>query len=437
MSAEKKERLGILGGTFDPPHNGHLHMAETARDYLGLSRVFLVPSGNSYMKKNVSDAETRLMLTKLAVMGRKGLSVSDEEVRRGGNSYSYETVLSFHERFPEAVLFFLVGEDTLYMMEKWYRPEPIFAGAKIAVSIREDGDKQRLEKKSEELRARYGADITLIPMKPFPCASSDIRMKLEHHEEVSALLPKRVLAYIRENALYIPREPAGYTEERQDRILTGQPAEGISPGGSPLPEEDGINAHGADAAKDAPGNKELVEALSKRLKESRFAHTLSVAYTAGNLAALYGASVEKAVRAGLLHDIAKPLSDEELMRYCFKNGLPVSEAEKRAPYLLHGKVGARIAEEEFGETDPEILAAITWHTTGRPGMSLLEKIIFIADYIEPFRYKQKKLGKRRRQAFSDPDRALLGILKDTVKYLNAGGLPVDPMTEKTLNYYRG
>ena len=179
----------------------------------------------------------------------------------------------------------------------------------------------------------------------------------------------------------------------------------------------------------------MVKTLKRRMDERRFAHTLSVAYTSALLAAVYGEEVKRALAAGLLHDIAKPMSDGELLHFCEKEKLPISETEKMAPYLLHGKAGARIAKKEFGISDPEILAAIENHTTGRPGMGLLEKIVFVADYIEPYRNKQPKLKKRRKQAFKNLDKALAGILKDTVEYLGQGDRPVDKKTKETLDYY--
>ena len=181
---------------------------------------------------------------------------------------------------------------------------------------------------------------------------------------------------------------------------------------------------------------ELILNLEKRLSPKRFLHTLGVAQIAAFLAALHGESREKALTAGLLHDIAKPFSDQELMDFCKREQLPVSEAEALAPYLLHGKVGAMLARDEFGVEDPEILKAIEFHTTGRPDMSLLEILVFIADYIEPARDRQPKLNRRRQQAVEDPEKALVKILKDTVEYLGQTGAPVDPMTQKTLEWYQ-
>ena len=200
---EENTRLGILGGTFDPPHKGHLHMAKEAMKHFGLSRVLFIPSGNSYMKEGVSDAGLRLKLTRLAVMGRKGFRVSDMEIRRGGDSYSYETILSLKEQYPESELFFIIGQDTLYMMEKWARPEVIFENARIVVSIREKDSGEEPYRKIAGLEKRFGAKISVIPTIPFPCSSSEIREKIKNRENVDALVPRRVIRLIEEKGFYL------------------------------------------------------------------------------------------------------------------------------------------------------------------------------------------------------------------------------------------
>ncbi len=180
---------------------------------------------------------------------------------------------------------------------------------------------------------------------------------------------------------------------------------------------------------------DLLHVLEERLSSKRFAHTLGVANTSAYLASIHKEDITKALVAGYLHDIAKPYSDDELMEFCKKEKLEISEAERLAPYLLHGKAGARIAKKEFGVKDKDILNAIEFHTTGRPKMSLLEKIVFIADYIEPCRDKQPHLKKLRKLACLDLNKTLVRILEDTVEYLSQTDTIVDPMTEKTLKHY--
>ena len=181
---------------------------------------------------------------------------------------------------------------------------------------------------------------------------------------------------------------------------------------------------------------ELIKTLEQELSYKRFIHTLSVAGTASSLAMCYGADLEKAETAGLLHDCAKCMDVRKMQKVCEKAGLTVSSFEADSVSLLHSKAGSVLAAEKYGITDPDMINAIRYHTTGRPGMSLLEKIIFVADYIEPGRFTAKNLPLIRRLAFSDIDEALMKILYDTLVYLNSTGLVVDPMTQKTYDYYK-
>lgn len=188
--------------------------------------------------------------------------------------------------------------------------------------------------------------------------------------------------------------------------------------------------------KKADNMKQLRKAMKKVQDSKRYEHTLGVAYTAAALAMRYHASVKDAQTAGMLHDCAKCLSDEKRLSVCEKQHIPVTEVERRNPFLLHAKVGAYLAEKKYGVRDSDILNAIQYHTTGRKNMSLLEKIVFISDYIEPGRKQAPNLQEIRQLAFIDIDKAMIRILEDTVAYLKEGNREVDPATEDTLNYYK-
>lgn len=195
-----------------------------------------------------------------------------------------------------------------------------------------------------------------------------------------------------------------------------------------------------------PNLKKLRKELEKELETKRYEHTLSVAYTAANLAAVHGADVETALVAGMLHDCAKCLGYKKQLSLCKKNHIQLSELEsKKDSPLLHAKAGSILARKTYGITDEDILNAIAYHTTGRPQMSLLEKIIYIADYIEPERRHIKRsaddaqpdrLTQIRRIAYQNLDEALCGILGDSLSYLEEKGGSVDYMTQKTYEYYR-
>ena len=180
---------------------------------------------------------------------------------------------------------------------------------------------------------------------------------------------------------------------------------------------------------------EMIKKLKQKLNEKRFVHSVGVEYTAANLAYVYGADVEKARIAGLLHDCAKCITSEEKYRKAKKHSLPINRSEKANPDLLHGKLGAYYAKRKYDVRDEEILSAITYHTTGHPGMSLLDKIIFVADYIEPNRKPVKELDIIRKEAFEDLDKCVIHILKNTLDYLNSKNAIIDETTEQTYFYY--
>lgn len=181
--------------------------------------------------------------------------------------------------------------------------------------------------------------------------------------------------------------------------------------------------------------KKITKAMEKTQDAKRFQHTLGVEYTAACLAMRYGCDVKQAQLAGLLHDCAKCMSDEKRLSICEKHHIGITDIEKRNPFLLHAKVGSFLAMEEYHVRDDDVIQAILNHTTGRPGMSMLEKMIFVADYIEPGRKQAANLDEIRRLAFEDIDKALIRILEDTLDYLEAKDGEIDPMTKKTYEYY--
>lgn len=187
-------------------------------------------------------------------------------------------------------------------------------------------------------------------------------------------------------------------------------------------------------------DREYYRKLRKKLKDvmtkSRYEHTLGVEFTASAMAMRYGVDIEQAEIAGLLHDCAKCIDDEEKLDECKKYGIELTGVEKRNPFLIHSKLGAVHAEKLYNINDKEILSAIRYHTTGKPDMTMLEKIIFIADYIEPGRDKAPNLKHIRYMAFTDIDEAMYMILKDTLQYLEEDGGEKDDMTEKTYLFYK-
>ena len=180
----------------------------------------------------------------------------------------------------------------------------------------------------------------------------------------------------------------------------------------------------------------IKEKLAHTLDLARYEHTLGVMYTAGSLAMAHSCDISKAMLAGLLHDCAKCISLEEMLKWCEEYHFPMTEMEKKSKNLLHAKAGAVVAEHEYHINDKEVLQAITWHCTGRPNMSLLEKIVYVADFIEPGRKEAKNLDYIRKTAFVDLDACIAQITYDILNYLESKGYEIDPTTEETYHFYK-
>lgn len=180
----------------------------------------------------------------------------------------------------------------------------------------------------------------------------------------------------------------------------------------------------------------IQEQLKKALDESRFEHTLGVMYTAGCMAMAHGCDIEKAMLAGLLHDCAKCMSHEERLALCEAHHVEVTASELENKALLHAKTGAILAKIEYDITDVDVLHAIAVHTTGEPNMNMLDKIIYIADYIEPGRDKAPNLELVRSLAYKDLDACMAQILYDTLNYLNSRGGHIDPTTAEAHEFYK-
>ena len=182
--------------------------------------------------------------------------------------------------------------------------------------------------------------------------------------------------------------------------------------------------------------KLLQKQMKEELSDDRFEHTIGVMYTAESLAMRYGVDMTKAAVAGLLHDCAKCIPNAQKIKMCKKNDIEITEMEEKNPSLLHAKLGAYMAETAYGVEDPEILSAIKWHTTGKPDMSMLDIIIYMADYIEPNRDKAPNLKQIRKLCFENIEEALYQVLEGTLEYLGNRPDMIDPMTKISYDFYK-
>ena len=205
--AIKAERIGILGGTFDPIHLGHLIIAEQARDQYQLDRVLLIPSGHSYFKDNrskkVQPAQVRLEMTKIAAGNYKPFEVSDIEVNRPGNTYSFETLEELKTQNPESELFFIVGADTICSMRTWREPQRIFDVCTVLAAMREDQvDPEEFKKETEALERDFGARIYPVSIPNIGISSTQIRERAAFGKSVHYLVPDALESYIIETGIY-------------------------------------------------------------------------------------------------------------------------------------------------------------------------------------------------------------------------------------------
>ena len=181
---------------------------------------------------------------------------------------------------------------------------------------------------------------------------------------------------------------------------------------------------------------QIEDDLKEHLDEKRYQHTVNVMLTAASLAMCHGEDLDKALLAGLLHDCTKYMTEDEHRSFCMEHGAELTDVEKENRHLLHARTGAIAAKERYGVEDEDILNAIRSHTTGRAGMSLLEKIIFVADYIEPGRKALEGIDEVRYLAFHDLDRCIHLISGHTLDYLRRSGSVIDPRTSETYQYYQ-
>ena len=197
-------RIGLMGGTFDPIHLGHLILAETARDELSLDGILFMPTGCSYLKdgKQVADREDRYRMTELAIRDHPGFTLSRMEIDRPGNTYTADTLAQLHREDPDVEWFLITGADAFLMMEHWVRPEEIFALCTVACTVRGSDDRGRLEEAGKTYAERFQAKTALFPLMRMDISSTEIRGRLRTGKSVRYLLPGPVIEYIREKGLY-------------------------------------------------------------------------------------------------------------------------------------------------------------------------------------------------------------------------------------------
>ena len=388
--------IGVYGGTFDPPHWGHITAARAAMEQLGLDKLVLIPDRvppHKAMPEGSASPEQRLEMAALATaeLGKRA-EVSDRELRRDGPSYTSDTLAELRREHPEDTLWLLMGSDMFLSLQTWHAPEKIMALARIAPFSREAEDESAaFAAQKARLEREYGAQICLVPNPEVrELSSTEVRAALAAGQG-SNLLPPAVYGYALREHLY-----------GTHKVLTGLTPDELRP-----------------------------IALSY-LKPKRMPHVLGTEQEAVRLVRRYGGDETQARIAALLHDCTKKLDMAQQLALCEKYGIMLDELEQKALKLLHSKTGAAIARDVFGVEDA-VYDAILYHTTGKPDMTRLEKIIYLADYIEPTR-DFPGVDALRKTVYEDLDKGLLMGLTMTVQEMEEMGNPVHHLTRDARDY---
>ena len=379
-------QTGILGGTFDPIHLGHIDAAERAMAALGLDRVLVLPSGKPPYKRCHAPRADRMRMVELALAGRGGLCPCDIEIARKGESYTADTLKALRTAYPEDEFTYIIGSDALDTLERWYGIGEIAAETAFAVICRSGRDAEEAAARATALARKLNARIALTGIEGMAVSSGIVRDRTAEGGDIADLVPADVARYIREKGLYLCR----YTEA------------------------------------------ELLEKLGNTLTLHRYHHTLGVVETAQRLAPRYGVDPMRARLAGLLHDCAKSLPYGE-MRRLVEAGVPdADESELEAEPVLHAPAGMVLARRDYGVRDPSILQAIRRHTLGGADMTAMDALIYVSDFIEPGRRPFDGLERARAAAETDIFEAMRLCASLTGAFLASRGQTPHPRTLQIL-----
>ena len=391
-------KIGIYGGTFDPPHLGHEAAAREVMGALGLDKLIFIPDRQPPHKdltESSAAPERRLEMTRIMADSLRcpdRVEVSDLELGREGKSYTADTLRTLRARYPDDELWLLMGSDMFLSLQNWWEPEAICSMARLAAFARTEKDgTEELERQGAYLARTFGAESRVIALEQVtPVSSTRLREELAQGRRPEGLSDP-VYGYILRHGLY-----------------------------------------GTDADLKNLTIEELRACSLSMVYAKRRPHILGVEQEAVKLARHWGADQELARRAGILHDCTKYLPLEEHLALCRGAGIQLDELEAGSEKLLHSKSGAAVARQVYGQSD-EVYWAIYWHTTGRADMTLLEKIIYLADYMEPNR-DFPEVEELRRLCYTDLDGALEMGLRMSVDDLTQRGVPIHKNTQGALDW---
>ena len=395
-------KIGVYGGAFNPPHLGHITAARAVFELLKLDKLLVIPTGHpphKLLPPGSPGPDQRLELSRLAAeqtgLGDR-IEVLDMELRREGNSYTADTLARLKERYPEDELWLLLGTDMFLTLQTWHEPGRILSLAGVAAFGRSEADTEELFSVQRDYLYRTYPQARIFTLSipgVVDVSSTELRERLAKGKGGTLLAPA-VYGFILREKLY------GTSADLKHLSL-----------------------------------EQLRPVALSCLNHRRIPHVLGTEQEAIHLAERWGADIAKARRAALLHDCTKKLNLAEQLAVAERFQVPLDSMERREIKLLHAKTGAGIAETVFG-TDSEITGAIRWHTTGRAGMTLLEKVIYLADYIEPTR-DFPGVEDLRRTCYENLDAGLLLGLEMTIREMEERNAPIHPRTLEARDALKG
>ena len=387
-------RIGLMGGSFNPIHLAHVHLAREALSGGYADEVIFLPTGNPPHKgAELAGRQERYEMTCLAVADEARMSVSREEIDREGVIYTVDTLRTLHARMPDAQFVYLIGADTLLLLPTWRSIETVITLCGFLVCMRPGEDDAKAREAASLWRAR-GAQVAFMNAARMDISSTDIRRRLREGLPVKGMLDARVERYIRERGLYGTQGTDGTVGMKREKIMYK---------------------------------------LKKELDAQRYTHTLGVEETARQMALLFGEDPQKAALAGLLHDCAKCMTLTQMVKAA--KGVPLDPVMKESKALMHAVAGMCVAKNVYGVDDPDVLGAIRRHTTGHAGMTRLEKIIYLADMVEPNRKPYPGLEQIRALCWKNLDQAMHTALTMSLEHVVSQGKTLHPDTLAALQEY--
>lgn len=405
-------KIALLGGSFNPPHIGHLALADAVQKQFGYDAIIFVPANISPFKQdalNIANDE-RINLLRLAIDGNDAFKLELCEIERGGVSYTIDTVRYIKQKYAKelsAPLGLIIGDDLVESFDKWKCANDLASEAQIIVARR-----TFLHKKIDFAYPHVQIQNALLPI-----SSSDIRERIAHKKSYRYLLCKSVYEYIAKHNLYAKIDKNG--NDAQIELATQK-----STGATCTACVPGVNAQSANFNIDKTIDD--VRAYCKSaVKASRYEHSLRVAEMCQVLCRRFGLDDAKGYLAGIAHDICKEADDVVMISYALRDGSEVSLLERAKPSLLHGRAGAMMLKTNFGVTDADVIEAVQNHTFGKAGMGRLALVLYVADKIEPGRSHVTPAYLRSLEALS-LNQLAMRIARENIEYLTKKGKKVAP-----------